>query len=341
MAYFFQRISLSLFFSSGKIGYWSFYKKGHMKKVEMSVLDQLVCLTKINPALANLYYESVKTNTPFPFALKSIKKKNKTCFEKNIKPKGQLGKMVGVEIECWLPTKNFTVSGGEFDICDYDYCESLAKLFDALSLKGDSVTEDGSLEYGPKGHFGAEIQVMFPISNPAPLKRVIEVLTFLKATVNKNCGLHVHVDLRNLSSKSDRKKVFEQVEYSLPILGALIEPYRCDSEYSSIYQTDVSDSHNKESALVLHWLKTLEFRLHQGSVNYDEILAWVKVCYAVTHSKELKKTLPPRSLQELAYFTNLDDQVMKILNKKYSQSRSDSISKEMDANWRDLINDEY
>ena len=299
---------------------------------ELVVLDNYAKLKDINHFLAENYRKSVKQNKPaLPFDLKKIKLTNKknSCYDKNHKPKGNLGKMIGVEIECYLPRAAF-VSKDSYDYADledYDFCIKVAKLFDIFNMKGVSVTEDSSL-YGSSTTFGVEIQVLFPIHTPEPLMKVLEILNTFKATVDKDCGLHVHVDLRNKINLKDRKKVIPKVEKTLGILGSLVAPYRCDGEYSSIYNSSFSSS--KDSALYYNeYLKTLEYRVHQGVLDYNQIISWVNLCYQITHCKQLEKAMAPTSLGELFEYLNLDNKNKNVLKKKYSQTRADRLIRKL------------
>ena len=307
---------------------------------EVQVLNNYVRLNSVNPYLAKKYQDAVAKNKsdeiPLGLNLKKKKSKNKkSCYDKIHKPTKQVGKMVGVEIECYIPKKSFfskeQMSDMDYlmeDLDDGEMCIRLAKIFDLMDLPGVSVSEDGSLDYMDKS-FGAEIQVMFPVNKPEVLIRVMDVLTELNAFVNTNCGLHVHVDIRNHKTAKKRKEAFNHVEKALPIIGSLVKSYRCYSEYSSILEVDPYNC-DKNAALQLNnYLKTIEFRIHQGSVNLAEILAWTNFCFEVTHSKELWKSGPMDSLDELVKHTNLAKEHQKVLKKKYSQSRRNVIARQI------------
>ena len=302
-------------------------------------LDTYVKLNSICPFLAETYRKDLsrkrKPQIPLNLNLKKIKlgKKTPSCFEKDHRPKtvSSKGKMVGVEIECFIPTRCFSIIGDHDDLDDdYFYCKKLAKLFDALNLKGVSVTEDGSLYSSNKKQFGAEVKVLFNVNNPEVLQKTLEVLNMLGASVNRSCGLHVHVDVRNLPMAKHRKHKMKNLIKLLPVMGSLVPNYRCEGEYSNIYHSSWTADQDKNSALTLNnRLKTIEFRLHQGTLDYKRIIAWVKFCHALTHNRNITPSSFGYTIEEVLEITKLDKTDEKTLIKTYSKAMYQKICKRL------------
>lgn len=301
-------------------------------------LDIYVKLNSVCPFLAETYRKDLsrkrKPQIPLNLNLNKIKlgKKSNSCFEKEYRPKTVTtkGKMIGVEIECFIPTRCFSILGdSDYDVDDYAYCKKLAKLFDALNMKGVSVSEDGSLYSSTNKNFGAEIQVLFNINNPEVLQKTLEILHMLGATVNRSCGLHVHVDTRNLPMAKHRKHKIKNLIKLLPVMGSLVPSYRCDGEYSSIYCTSTYNE-QKDAAITLNnRLQTIEFRLHQGSLDYARIIAWVNFCHALTHNRNIKPTSFGYTIEEVLEIIKLDKADEKALLKTYSKSMYQKICKRL------------
>lgn len=314
-----------------------FYKDGMNSATK--ALDTYVKLNSICPFLAETYRKDLsrkrKPQIPLNLNLKKIKLKGKnSCFEKDHLPKTvtSKGKMIGVEIECLIPTRCFSIIGDSDydDVDDYAYCKKLAKLFDALNLKGVSVTEDGSVCSSNNKQFGAEIKVLFNINNPEVLQKTLNILNMLGSSVNRTCGLHVHVDLRNLPMEKHRKHKMKNLIKLLPVMGSLVPNYRCEGEYSNIYHSSCSEDQDKNSALTLNSrLKTIEFRLHQGTLDYNRIIAWVNFCHALTHNRNIKPSSFGYTIEEVLEITKLAKADEKALLKTYSKAMYQKISKRL------------
>jgi hypothetical protein len=85
----------------------------------------------------------------------------------------------------------------------------------------------------------------------------------------------------------------------MPILKKLVHPDRLTSEYSnakiaSTYKQAKKNQQGKYKAINIQsyeGLRTLEVRLHHGSINKKEILMWVKLLLTVVDDKPVTKEL--------------------------------------------------
>lgn len=138
------------------------------------------------------------------------------------------------------------------------------------------VVHDGSIRT-IKGGEPAEVVSLLNRDEMEPrLFRLCDKLAKASFSTNKSCGLHVHLDARHLSFE----EVCDKAKIATKWLSALSELFplsRRDNSYAKIafsrnerYRAVNVCSHGKH--------RTCEFRLHSSSINYQKILAWIRLC---------------------------------------------------------------
>ena len=126
------------------------------------------------------------------------------------------------------------------------------------------------------------------------LKKCCTALKTIGATTNKSCGLHVHIGARNLTDQE-----FCNVFVNYMMLETAIESFLAPSrrgsnahwcyslrrhEYAVLDATTKSemrqalnyDRYHRVNAEAYNRHQTIEFRQHQGTINYRKVEAWVK-----------------------------------------------------------------
>ena len=153
-------------------------------------------------------------------------------------------------------------------------------------------------------HYSHELCVLVKQSQVARvLPRVTKILNDVKAKTNSSCGLHVHLDMRN----RDPNLAFANLVVAQPLLYNLVKADRKKNEFCqkvSPGQTFSSMSNQYEryhsiNARAYSKFKTLEVRLHHGSVNDKEILNWTKLLTTVAEHESvssIKEFKIPRSI---------------------------------------------
>lgn len=272
----------------------------------------------------------------------------------NGKPTTRYPRFLGIEIECGIPNVS-PVQKTRFDVL---------KTF--LTKYGTGVTHDGSIMIN--GHHGGEF-ITSPARGDHFVAQITELTAILhgyRATVNKTCGLHVHVDCRRMSSENKLTiiRAYSRVEkalYSIVSFSrrgekpAVLNKYTAQGGYTNpwadkfkvngvlddtltveqrIEKLDLAvygtaplaavykASHQKHGSRYhglnvqsLHVHNTMEFRLHQGTVNCNKILMWAGIIsavvqYALEHTEDKIKALTGTSAEILETMMGEDQELI-------------------------------
>jgi len=229
------------------------------------------------------------------------------------------GQWIGVEIECFMPYESLGIAndddGNKWGLAS----KRLAARIRDARIPHVTVKSDGSISSPTRGsYFETEITILFTRGNKAPLRKLCSVLKELKTQVNKSCGLHVHLDCRDLAPKKSSQPRYddplprelrrrgEKLENVLPLLMQMVSKSRRNNSYCAPRMSEQRSAINL-GAFNKH--RTIEVRLHQGSVNFEKIAQWVELLYRSSRARkdmdvktvaQLRKYLarPPKSLTE-------------------------------------------
>lgn len=219
-------------------------------------------------------------------------------FTKAVKPKADGHRWVGIEIECFY--------AGREDALLAMFCEH-DDLAGHVQLKCDgSIRPDN-------GYTAAEVVVCAREEDfAAKVTKVCEVLAKVDATVNTSCGLHVHLDMRQIVPESQQfyncpipavskpiTRIYDNLVAALPLMFAMQPESRRDNEFCQRNKKGVSWYMNRSKryraintqSLSAH--RTIEVRLGAGTVNPDKIISWVKLLLGVAYS-DFRLTATPR-----------------------------------------------
>lgn len=202
----------------------------------------------------------------------------------NAKTSGLLhGKLIGVEIE-YYPSR-----------------EDMIRTNQLTDLTGD-----GSLDSG-----GAEIRRLTWASKTGRLEGLLALK--LRGKVNRKCGLHVHIDVRNLPEHRtvcfdnspallSAKQTYARLILLYPMLKKLVPRsrlrnnycrWRDSAEYGDRYCAINFQSFNSHG--------TIEFRCQGGTVNLLKIESWALLCqFLVGFCANPANAVPTRWTQFLA-----------------------------------------
>jgi hypothetical protein len=181
---------------------------------------------------------------------------------------------------------------------------------------GWKLVTDGSLA-GLDRAFELVSPVLEGAEGVAQVAKVGEVLKALGAKVNKQCGLHVHVDARTLNVKQvgNVVKMFAKYEANFDALmpasrrdnrfcKSVLVRGNIDSTFDAVDRATTIDTLRREvnqydryrklnlESLVRHG--TIEFRQHAGTVEGEKMVEWVKLVTAfvtdAANAKAIRKT---------------------------------------------------
>ncbi len=181
---------------------------------------------------------------------------------------------------------------------DYENCGSCGGCENNDECSDPIPVEDsGSREHGH------EICVLATQDEvPEVVTKLCDYLKKIDAYVNKSCGLHVHLDMRNRNLENaysnlvaSQKFLFamqpkssQENSYCLPVTGRKYKVHR--TRYHAI----------NSKAYAEH--KTLEMRLHSGTVNAEKIINWVQLLATIADAPLFLRA--PKTLDR--FVTHLD-----------------------------------
>lgn len=152
------------------------------------------------------------------------------------------------------------------------------------------------------------------------LKSLVNSLNMAGCRVNKSCGLHVHVGAEGLTEEQ-YCSVFVNYMHLERVIDTFMAASRRGNEsrwchtlvgtniqrvYSRSYIVRAlhGDRYHKVNPMSYDRHKTIEFRQHGGSLNYEKIKAWVMfVGKLVNWSKDHRLTDDVTSIDDIAFIT--------------------------------------
>lgn len=160
------------------------------------------------------------------------------------------------------------------------------KLKDAGLARYINVTTDGSC--------GWEVRVLLPEDNYIePLIKIMEVIKDMGHTVDQRCGAHVHFDMRN----RDIKTVYENLFKTQKFLRKFLTRNRKRNRFCQVNKAETFDKQfsigDRYYALNVQSYskhKTLEVRMHQGTLNPKELLPWIQLLLRIVNYKAVIPT---------------------------------------------------
>lgn len=222
------------------------------------------------------------------------------CLKKKTPGIDSLGEWIGVEIECFIPGS--------------DRFHELNDEVMELRIPGVEMHHDGSihpddydedLEEPSEGsdYTPVEFTIVYNRNNPEPLKRLCDFLLDQGAQVNKSCGLHVHLDQRDVMDSGPRKATTraKRLNAALPVLSAMVSETRRNNSYCQSGMSRRSgDRYYAINLTSLAKHNTIEVRLHSGTTDYAKISNWVNLLYTVSRQPGLSK-------QTIEFYSDLSE----------------------------------
>jgi len=217
----------------------------------------------------------------------------------------KLGRTFGVEIEygaanmkevqlaiaAALGVPHIHVFGYHGTTCQ-DCGVTVARSYTEWKIEHDSSVTRGTFPRATGG------EVVSPILRGTDgfdqIAKVVKAIRDCNGTINKRCGLHVHVDMRNFTATGRAKVVASWRNWQTEITKIVarsrhnntycrqISKYEADLWVDQILRGNeqVGDRYRTLNTTPFPRIGTYEFRLHQGTLNAKKIVAWVKFLVA-------------------------------------------------------------
>lgn len=214
----------------------------------------------------------------------AIKRVQRVRLQREKKPTNNTAKWCAIEIE-------FIAAGDESVVLD---ALANAGLGAVAHLK-----EDGSLSGTEERPNEYELVLCAELDRmPEYIARACKVLRRedIDGSVNKTCGLHIHLDMRNY----DVSRAYRNLVYSYDgLLSKLVPKTRIDNTYCKPPETsDFEDACSEDdryraiNACAYSRHNTLEVRIFAGSVNAEKITQYLRVVSSIAYApKTLRRNL--------------------------------------------------
>ncbi|PCI45826.1 MAG: hypothetical protein COB41_00105 [Proteobacteria bacterium] len=153
-------------------------------------------------------------------------------------------------------------------------------LYKHVYMKTDSSIECYDDNYEGEGYNGIELAILMKDHEYQDVvKKVCSALSNVDAQINDTCGIHVHFDMRNRNYKQAYFNLAQMQKY----LFKMVDITRTNNEYCSRItnaQWDDSDQghyYGINGKAAYNKFRTIEIRMHQGSLDTKEIINWIKL----------------------------------------------------------------
>lgn len=204
-------------------------------------------------------------------------------------------------------------------------------LYDAglgryVTLKDDaSIKSDDGNDDFDEGFHSHELCILVKENEYKDvLKKICGVLRDVNATVNKSCGMHVHLDMR----KRNVEQAYQNLISSQGILLKMNPKSRTDKWAKKNPERDFEIAKNKSDRYyginpsAMHKHQTIEIRIHSGTVEYTKISNWIDILLQVAnHSGRIVKSFI--SIRTFCEEFNMPANLIEYINVRVTKFKSD------------------
>lgn len=210
---------------------------------------------------------------------------------------------VGIEVECVMPQN-----------VDTSPLLPFAKYV--------NITTDGSVEHG-RNETGSEFRICMRRDQIREmLPPIMQALKTMGGTVNKSCGLHVHMDQRHNSIEA-AGSVFQRLVRSLGLLYTVVPSSRrkntfCKrNRYADFEKARHGERYKAVNATAYGKHRTIEVRLFGGTLEESKIINWIEVLYAIAEGETVLRC--PKTFDTALKYWKLSDENMAWLKERQKQ----------------------
>lgn len=154
-----------------------------------------------------------------------------------------------------------------------------------------SYHDDGSVHAEDDGYISREVTILLKQDQQDRIDKICKTLNAIDARVNRSCGLHIHIDVRD-KTPAQRNTIYRHYVAALPWLVLMLAPSRLTNTYCRDNRTDHSRGRYKminRASISEH--RTIEIRAHQGTTDAAKIRAWIKLFLELKSQRRIVDTL--------------------------------------------------
>lgn len=181
-------------------------------------------------------------------------------------------------------------------------------LSTALAMSGlenyVNLAADGSIQRSTGYPFAHELRILSKEKEfPRVIKQVCKILRG-KSSVNKSCGLHVHLDMRKRNPDMAYANLFasQALLYAMcpktRLTNNFCKPANAYAKMANASQT--ADRYYGINAAAFTRHQTIEIRIHSGTINAFKIINWVKLLIQIADK-------PTESAEQVSVWRNYKD----------------------------------
>lgn len=236
---------------------------------------------------------------------------------------------VGIEIECVTPHN--------------------ADLTSLLPFsKYINVGTDGSVDAG-RNETGSEFRVCVKRDEiRAVLPGIMQAIKGLGATVNKSCGLHIHMDQRHHKDRNEVAAVFQRLVRSLGLLYTVVplsrrrNTYCKRNRYADFDRARNGERYKAVNASAYHRHGTIEVRLFGGTLEETKIINWIETLYAIAEGETVLRC--PKTFDTALKYWKLSEENLawlKARQEQFAEANAKMPVSENETEENNHIMDEY
>ena len=207
--------------------------------------------------------------------------------------------LVGVPNNNSVPCMDCDACHHNEELSENEYpldCESPVNLAGVEWLKHPLITfvTDGSVGANSSEQITLkhqEAKCIQTIGKYDELKMLCDWMNVNKLEVNKSCGLHCHLDTRDLDDRKYKKATRRGTNAVKNWLQFCVPFSRFEGTFCRAYSETRYDRYKAVNPLARDKHNTLEFRLGSASTNYEKITKWIDLCHYIIRGKGKLETI--------------------------------------------------
>jgi hypothetical protein len=184
---------------------------------------------------------------------------------------------IGIEIEMLAPNKSIEKMNEEF--------------IKARLHRYVNIGTDGSIRQDVDGSKSMELRILVTESQlSSTLRQIFDVLKKNDCYVNRSCGMHVHLDMRNRNPELAYFNLFkvQDLMFNIQPLSRRTNTYCVANKKADLKLSEFGEGERYKAINTTSYNKynTIEVRLHEGTTKYRDVTNWVNFLVATVSMKE-------------------------------------------------------